>query len=158
MVWCMHVGVSYSCCNGVLHVEMVWCTQAAGAERVLILDWDVHHGNGTQEIFEEDPTVMYMSIHRHDRSVKSLTGILLYQDARCSPLCSVLLYSWERTATQITMVEGSCFCDICCCCCCHGHLSRLVIIQVTLLCWNVSVERCWCWLLQRHVLPRHRRT
>ncbi len=47
--------------------------QAAGAERVLILDWDVHHGNGTQEIFEEDPTVMYMSIHRHDRSVKSLT-------------------------------------------------------------------------------------
>ena len=41
--------------------------QAAGAERVLILDWDVHHGNGTQEIFEEDPTVMYMSIHRHDR-------------------------------------------------------------------------------------------
>ena len=43
------------------------CLQAAGAERVLILDWDVHHGNGTQEIFEEDPTVMYMSIHRHDR-------------------------------------------------------------------------------------------
>ena len=41
--------------------------QAAGAERVLILDWDVHHGNGTQEIFEEDPSVMYMSIHRHDR-------------------------------------------------------------------------------------------
>lgn len=43
--------------------------QAAGAERVLILDWDVHHGNGTQEIFESDPTVMYMSIHRHDRYV-----------------------------------------------------------------------------------------
>ncbi|KAL0025680.1 hypothetical protein WJX77_003831 [Trebouxia sp. C0004] len=43
--------------------------QAAGAERVLILDWDVHHGNGTQEIFEEDPTVMYMSIHRHDRGM-----------------------------------------------------------------------------------------
>ena len=45
------------------------CVQAAGAERVLILDWDVHHGNGTQEIFESDPTVMYMSIHRHDRYV-----------------------------------------------------------------------------------------
>lgn len=44
--------------------------QAAGAERVLILDWDVHHGNGTQEIFEEDPSVMYMSIHRHDRCVQ----------------------------------------------------------------------------------------
>ncbi|XP_062368108.1 histone deacetylase 6 isoform X2 [Cinclus cinclus] len=36
--------------------------------RVLILDWDVHHGNGTQEIFEEDPSVLYMSLHRHDGS------------------------------------------------------------------------------------------
>ncbi|GBF97132.1 histone deacetylase [Raphidocelis subcapitata] len=40
--------------------------QAAGARRVLIVDWDVHHGNGTQEIFEADPSVLYMSIHRHD--------------------------------------------------------------------------------------------
>ena len=48
------------------------CLQAAGAGRVLILDWDVHHGNGTQEIFESDPTVMYMSIHRHDRLVLCL--------------------------------------------------------------------------------------
>ncbi|CAL2039889.1 unnamed protein product [Caenorhabditis brenneri] len=36
-------------------------------KRVLILDWDVHHGNGTQEIFYEDGNVMYMSIHRHDK-------------------------------------------------------------------------------------------
>lgn len=42
--------------------------QRAGAARVLILDWDVHHGNGTQHIFEHDPTVLYMSIHRWDRS------------------------------------------------------------------------------------------
>ncbi|EIE24210.1 histone deacetylase, partial [Coccomyxa subellipsoidea C-169] len=40
--------------------------QAAGARRVLVLDWDVHHGNGTQHIFEHDPGVMYMSIHRYD--------------------------------------------------------------------------------------------
>ncbi|EFN54718.1 hypothetical protein CHLNCDRAFT_24556 [Chlorella variabilis] len=40
--------------------------QAAGAERVLVLDWDVHHGNGTQHIFEGDPSVLYMSLHRHD--------------------------------------------------------------------------------------------
>jgi histone deacetylase 6 len=40
--------------------------QAAGAHRVLILDWDVHHGNGTQHIFERDPSVLYMSIHRYD--------------------------------------------------------------------------------------------
>lgn len=43
--------------------------QAAGAERVLILDWDVHHGNGTQHIFEADPSVLYMSLHRYDRCV-----------------------------------------------------------------------------------------
>ncbi|QFU15890.1 histone deacetylase family protein [Microvirga thermotolerans] len=34
-----------------------------GAERVAILDWDVHHGNGTQDIFWRDPTVMYCSTH-----------------------------------------------------------------------------------------------
>jgi acetoin utilization deacetylase AcuC-like enzyme len=36
----------------------------AGAERVLVLDWDVHHGNGTEEIFAADPRVLYMSIHQ----------------------------------------------------------------------------------------------
>lgn len=34
-----------------------------GAKRVLILDYDVHHGNGTQAIFYEDPTVLYISLH-----------------------------------------------------------------------------------------------
>jgi len=32
--------------------------------RVLIVDWDVHHGNGTQAIFAEDPTVLYVSTHQ----------------------------------------------------------------------------------------------
>jgi acetoin utilization deacetylase AcuC-like enzyme len=36
---------------------------AHGAERVLILDWDVHHGNGTNEIFRADPGVLFVSIH-----------------------------------------------------------------------------------------------
>ena len=36
-----------------------------GLERVLILDYDVHHGNGTQAIFEDDPSVLYASIHQH---------------------------------------------------------------------------------------------
>ncbi|XP_026514753.1 histone deacetylase 6-like, partial [Terrapene carolina triunguis] len=34
--------------------------------RVMILDWDVHHGNGTQHMFEEDPSVLYVSLHRYD--------------------------------------------------------------------------------------------
>lgn len=36
-----------------------------GIQRVGIVDFDVHHGNGTQHIFEEDPTVFYYSIHQH---------------------------------------------------------------------------------------------
>ncbi len=35
-----------------------------GAERVAIVDWDVHHGNGTQDIFWDDPTVLYCSTHQ----------------------------------------------------------------------------------------------
>ncbi|HEY9231127.1 MAG TPA: histone deacetylase [Blastocatellia bacterium] len=36
-----------------------------GVERVLIVDWDVHHGNGTQDIFYSDPTVFYFSTHQY---------------------------------------------------------------------------------------------
>jgi acetoin utilization deacetylase AcuC-like enzyme len=38
--------------------------RAAGASRVAIVDWDVHHGNGTQEIFWDDPSVLYVSVHQ----------------------------------------------------------------------------------------------
>ena len=37
--------------------------RARGVERVLVLDWDVHHGNGTEEIFKASPSVLYASIH-----------------------------------------------------------------------------------------------
>ena len=36
-----------------------------GIERVAILDWDVHHGNGTQHLFERDPSVFYASLHQY---------------------------------------------------------------------------------------------
>lgn len=39
--------------------------RARGAARVAIVDWDVHHGNGTQDIFWDDPTVMYLSVHQY---------------------------------------------------------------------------------------------
>ena len=38
--------------------------RAHGAERVAIVDWDVNHGNGTQDIFWDDPTVLYCSTHQ----------------------------------------------------------------------------------------------
>ena len=40
-----------------------WAQQEMGVERVLIVDWDVHHGNGTQDIFYADPSVFYLSFH-----------------------------------------------------------------------------------------------
>jgi acetoin utilization deacetylase AcuC-like enzyme len=38
--------------------------QIRGIDRVMIVDFDVHHGNGTQEIFETDPSVLYFSTHQ----------------------------------------------------------------------------------------------
>jgi acetoin utilization deacetylase AcuC-like enzyme len=35
-----------------------------GAGKLLVLDWDVHHGNGTQHIFEDDPSILYLSTHQ----------------------------------------------------------------------------------------------
>ncbi|XP_039273566.2 protein deacetylase HDAC6-like [Styela clava] len=37
--------------------------------KVLILDWDVHHGNGTQNMFYDDPSVLYISFHRYDNGI-----------------------------------------------------------------------------------------
>jgi acetoin utilization deacetylase AcuC-like enzyme len=42
-----------------------WLVKVRGMRRVLILDWDVHHGNGTQDIFYESSEVLYMSIHQY---------------------------------------------------------------------------------------------
>ncbi|MGH7828972.1 MAG: histone deacetylase family protein, partial [Candidatus Binatia bacterium] len=36
-----------------------------GANRILIMDWDVHHGNGTQDAFYHDPSVLYISTHQY---------------------------------------------------------------------------------------------
>lgn len=40
--------------------------QRQGVNRILLLDWDVHHGNGTQRITYKDNKILYMSIHRYD--------------------------------------------------------------------------------------------
>lgn len=39
--------------------------QSRGMERVLIIDWDVHHGNGTQDTFYSDSSVLYLSVHQY---------------------------------------------------------------------------------------------
>ncbi|XP_071028163.1 histone deacetylase 5-like isoform X3 [Oncorhynchus clarkii lewisi] len=40
--------------------------QKLGVSKVLIVDWDIHHGNGTQQAFYNDPNVLYISMHRYD--------------------------------------------------------------------------------------------
>src|SRR5205085_186340 len=39
--------------------------QQLGAARVLVVDWDVHHGNGTQALVERDPSIRYVSMHQY---------------------------------------------------------------------------------------------
>ncbi|XP_034549808.1 histone deacetylase 4 isoform X1 [Notolabrus celidotus] len=40
--------------------------QRLNVSKILIVDWDVHHGNGTQQAFYADPSVLYLSLHRYD--------------------------------------------------------------------------------------------
>jgi acetoin utilization deacetylase AcuC-like enzyme len=47
------------------NVAVAAASRTARGERVLIVDWDVHHGNGTQDIFWDDPSVLYVSTHQH---------------------------------------------------------------------------------------------
>jgi len=46
-------------------VAAQYCLSERGLERVAIVDFDVHHGNGTQEQFEADPSVLYISSHQY---------------------------------------------------------------------------------------------
>src|SRR5205823_5125577 len=50
--------------------------QRHGVGRVLIVDWDVHHGNGTQDIFWADGSVMFLSIHRYGGGFYPGTGAI----------------------------------------------------------------------------------
>ncbi len=45
-----------------------------GLSRILIVDWDVHHGNGTQHLFEDDPGVLFVSLHGHPDYLYPGTG------------------------------------------------------------------------------------
>ena len=53
------------CLYATVGVAAVDAIERLGLDRVLIVDWDVHHGNGTQEIFYDDPRVGFLSIHRY---------------------------------------------------------------------------------------------
>jgi acetoin utilization deacetylase AcuC-like enzyme len=48
--------------NGVIAAK--YAQKVLGIKKILILDWDAHHGNGTEDAFYEDDTVLYLSLHQ----------------------------------------------------------------------------------------------
>ena len=52
------------CLFGSVAIAARWAQQNSGVERVAIIDWDVHHGNGTQDLVGDDPTILFASLHQ----------------------------------------------------------------------------------------------
>ena len=60
---CSHRGMGFCLFNNIA-IACRYAMKKYGIQRALIVDWDVHHGNGTQEIFNNDPAVFYFSTHQ----------------------------------------------------------------------------------------------
>jgi len=58
-------GAKGFCLFGNAAIAARYTQEKHGIERVMIIDWDVHHGDGTQEIFYEDPSVFFFSTHQY---------------------------------------------------------------------------------------------
>lgn len=62
----MHSAANGFCVFNNVSIAAQYAKQKHGVERVLIVDWDVHHGQGVQYCFEDDPSVLYFSWHRYE--------------------------------------------------------------------------------------------
>jgi acetoin utilization deacetylase AcuC-like enzyme len=60
---CSNQGMGFCIFNNIA-VGARYAQKKYGVSKVLIIDWDVHHGNGTQQIFESDPSIFYFSTHQ----------------------------------------------------------------------------------------------
>ncbi|HLF41657.1 MAG TPA: histone deacetylase [Acidimicrobiia bacterium] len=58
------------------NIAVVAANLAEQGERLLVVDWDAHHGNGTEAIFWDDPRVLYVSMHQYGRGFYPGTGAL----------------------------------------------------------------------------------
>ncbi|CAK9174815.1 unnamed protein product [Ilex paraguariensis] len=72
----------------------------AGAKKVLIVDWDVHHGNGTQEIFEQSKPVLYISLHRHEG------GKFYPGTGAADEFYGEILYEWGVRSNAFRFLNG----------------------------------------------------
>ena len=52
------------CMFGSIAIAARWAQVQLGFERVAIVDWDVHHGNGTEDLVRDDPSVLFVSLHQ----------------------------------------------------------------------------------------------
>jgi len=53
------------CLFNTMAIASEYVKRAHGAKKVMIMDWDVHHGNGTQDAFYDDPSVLFISTHQY---------------------------------------------------------------------------------------------
>jgi histone deacetylase 6 len=70
---CINASSGFCCFNN-LAIAVKSAQAKFGLERVMVVDWDVHHGNGTQDCFYDDPSVLTLSIHRGDPDFFPKTG------------------------------------------------------------------------------------
>ncbi len=98
--------------------------RAMGLSRVAIVDWDVHHGNGTQDIFDHDPSVLFASIHQwplypgtgqmdevgHGEGVGSTINVPLPSDSTGAAYAAaferVLLPALEAFAPELIIISA----------------------------------------------------
>ena len=81
-----------------LVVAAEYLRTAHGLQKLAVLDWDVHHGNGTQHHFERDPNTLFISIHQHPHTLFPGTG---FEDERGTGQA-------EGTKINIPMLPGAC--------------------------------------------------
>jgi len=74
-----HAGRNYGggfCLFNDVAIAVEYARRKCGIKRVLIIDYDVHFGNGTSDIYYEDPNVLFISIHQDPRTIYPGTGFI----------------------------------------------------------------------------------
>lgn len=72
-----HAGRDYAggfCLFNNAAIVAKYCLDSGGMKRVLLLDWDLHHGNGTQDIVQHDPRIIFCSLHQFGSQLYPETG------------------------------------------------------------------------------------